>query len=82
MASPDDWARMTPRERYRANDGALRQRIGEGDTFSYIGRDPDRPDWVRQRFDLTGSEILRLEERGVPYEIVERAQVTAVIGRP
>lgn len=82
MVSPDEWARMTPRQRWKANDGALRGRIREGDAFSYIGRDPDRPDWVRRRFDLTGSELLRLQDRGVPFEIVPRSRVRQVIGRP
>jgi hypothetical protein len=82
MVSPDDWARMTPRQRWKANDGALRTRIREGDRFSYIGRDPDRPDWARRKFDLTGSELLRLGDRGVPFEIVSRSRVRQVIGRP
>lgn len=72
---------MTPRQRWKANDSALRSRIREGDVFSYIGRDPDRPDWVRRRFDLTGSELLRLRDRGIPFEIVRRSRVRQVIGR-
>jgi RHS repeat-associated protein len=79
--SPGEWARMTPRQRWKANDSALRSRIREGDVFSYIGRDPDRPDWVRRRFDLTGSELLRLRDRGIPFEIVRRSRVRQVIGR-
>jgi RHS repeat-associated protein len=78
----NDWARMTPRQRWKANDGALRRRIGEGDGFSYIGRDPDRPPWVRESFDLTGSELLRLGDRGIPFEIVPRSRVEQLIGRP
>jgi hypothetical protein len=33
-------------------------------------------------FDLTGSELLRLGDRGVPFEIVARSRVRQVIGRP
>lgn len=82
MVPADEWARMTPRQHWKANDSALRRRIREGDSSSYIGRDPDRPDWVRRRFDLTSSELLRLGERGIPFEIVPRSRVRQLIGRP
>jgi hypothetical protein len=82
MVPADEYARMTPRQRWKANDSALRRRIREGDSFGYIGRDPDRSDRARRRFDLTGSELLRLNERGIPYEIIPRSRVRQVIGRP
>lgn len=82
MTDPDAYASMTPKERYHANDGALRERINQGDRFEYIGHDPARPQHIRDRFDLTRSELLRLEERGVPYEVISREDVIAVIGRP
>jgi hypothetical protein len=82
MRTPADWASMTPQERYHANDGALRARINEGDSFRYIGQDPTRPEGLREQFDLTRSEIIRLEERGVPYEVVSHTEVVSVIGRP
>ncbi len=81
LVSAQDWAKMSPKQRYHANDGALRKRIKEGDAFEYIGRDPLRPAGLREKFDLTGSELLRLEERGVPYRTVPRSQVRATIGR-
>jgi hypothetical protein len=42
----------------RVNDGALRGRIREGDSFSHIGGDPDRLAEFRRRFDLTASQLL------------------------
>lgn len=77
----DEWAKMTSRQRWKVNDGALRKRVREGDLFRYIGQDPDRPDWMRRKFDLTGSELLRLRERGVPFEVVPNREVQRVIGR-
>ncbi len=50
--------------------------------IAYIGRDPDRPSWVRRRFDLTGSELLRLTDRGVPFKFIPRGRVRQLIGRP
>lgn len=72
---------MRPAQRYKANDGTLRQRINEGDQFRYIGRDSLRDPLERRNFDLTGSEILRLEDRGIPYEVVAPEEVYNVIGR-
>lgn len=80
-ASADEWAAMTPRQRYKLNDGMLRARINAGDDFRYIGQDPARPPGVRQRFDLTRSELLRLDERGVPYDVVPPDEVLKTIGR-
>ena len=74
------WASMTPRERWELNDSALRMRIREGDSFRYIGRDPFRRPELRSKFDLTGSELLRLKDRGVPYEIVKASDVGAALG--
>ena len=67
-----------PRQRWKANDGALRTRINAGDFFRYIGRNPSRE---ATGFDLTGSELLRLDSRGVSYEEFSRADVYKVIGR-
>jgi RHS repeat-associated protein len=80
-ATPEEWAAMSPTQRWKLNDGMLRARINQGDAFRYIGRDPKR--WLtnRQRFDLTGSELLRLEGRAVPYEIVSPEEVFEAIGR-
>lgn len=80
-ATAEEWDAMTPRERYRLNDGALRARINEGDNFRYIGQDPARPAEVRARFDLTRSELLRLQERGIPYETVSPDEVAKILGQ-
>jgi hypothetical protein len=81
-ATADEWAKMTPQQRWRMNDGALRARINEGDSFRYIGQDPFRPPVVRSQFDLTRSELLRLQDRGIPYEGVSPSEVQSVLGRP
>jgi hypothetical protein len=81
-ATADEWAAMTPQQRWRLNDGMLRARINEGDAFRYIGQDPLRNPAIRQQFDLTRSELLRLESRGVPYQTVPRSEVINVLGRP
>jgi hypothetical protein len=72
---------MAPRERYALNDGMLHARINEGDDFRYIGQDPLRPPEWRVQFDLTGSELLRLESRGVPYDVIPSEDVFKMIGR-
>jgi len=77
--SRDAWEAMTPAQRYKLNDAALRTRIGEGDSFRYIGQDAERLPLERKRFDLTRSELLRLEERGIPYETVSPAEVEKVL---
>jgi RHS repeat-associated protein len=82
LAPPEQWAKMTPKERYRLNDGSLRTRINSGDTFRYIGQDPYRDPALRAQFDLTRSELLRLQERGISYETVSPAEVQRVLGRP
>jgi len=79
--TPEKWAKMTPKERWKLNDGTLRARINEGDSFRYIGKDINRPDSVRRQFNLTGSELLRLNERGVPYGVVSPEEVFNTIGR-
>ena len=63
------------------NDGMLRGRINEGDDFRYIGQDQLRPAEVRARFDLTRSELPRLDERNIPYDIVSPDEVVKTIGR-
>ncbi len=78
----EGWNALTPYQRWKLNDGALRARINEGDAFRYIGIDPARKPAVRARFDLTGSELLRLNEREIPFESVSPAKVLSVIGRP
>jgi hypothetical protein len=80
-ATQDEWASMTPHERYALNDGMLRARINQGDDFQYIGQDPLRPPEWRAQFDLTGSELLRLESRGVPYDAIPPEDVFKMIGR-
>ncbi len=60
----EKWSKLTPKQRWKLNDGALRKRINEGDNFKYIGRDPGRNPAVRKKFDLTGSELLRMKDRG------------------
>ena len=81
-ASKAEWDAMTPKQRWKLNDGTLRARINEGDNFRYIGIDPKRSPVDRSRFDLTGSELLRLNERGVPYQVVSPQEVMSTIGRP
>ncbi len=73
------WERLSPQQRYRANDGAIRTRINEGDRFEFIGRD-SRPEALRRQFDLTGSELLRLSDRGIGYNIVPPEVVSGVLG--
>jgi len=73
---------MTPAQRWKLNDGMLRARINEGDAFRYIGQDPLRNPTVRAQFDLTRSELLRLESRNVPYQVVPPSEVQSVLGRP
>ena len=80
--TPERWAQMTPQQRWKLNDGALRARINEGDSFRYIGIDPGRPVAERLRFDLTRSELLRLNDRGIPYQTVTPREVISTIGRP
>ncbi len=78
----ENWDKMTPQERWHLNDGSLRKRIGEGDQFRYIGVDPDRDAARRLKFDLTRSELLRLQERGIPYETVPTEEIRRILGRP
>lgn len=80
--TPEKWAKMSPKERWKLNDGALRKRIKEGDQFEYIGKDPGRSAALRDKFDLTRSELLRLDERGVKYTTVAADKVKETIGRP
>jgi len=72
---------MSPAQRWRLNDGQLRARINEGDSFRYIGQDGERSPLLRQQFDLTGSELLRLGDRGIPFGIVSPSEVFKMIGR-
>jgi len=78
----EQWDKMTPKQRWKANDGALRRRIREGDSFRYIGRDPGKSDAARRRFDLTRSELDRLRDRGIPWEDVPIEEILCVLGRP
>lgn len=80
--SPEGWNNLASKERWKMNDGALRKRINEGGDFVYIGIDPSHPAEFRRMFDLTGSELLRLEWKGVPYKTIPASEVQTVIGRP
>ncbi len=77
----EKWAKMTPKERWKLNDGALRKRISEGDNFKYIGQDAYRDPALRRQFDLTGSELLRLNKNGIKYDVVSPSSVKKVIER-
>lgn len=81
--TPEKWKLLTPQQRWKLNDGALRTRIGEGDSFRYIGIDKLDPRRImsRESFDLTGSELLRLKSRGIPFETVSPSEVIQTIGR-
>ena len=79
--SANEWDSLTTRQQWKLNDGALRARIREGDALRYSGRDPERSR-AASRFDLTGSELLRLTERGVRYDVVPSSEVLRVLGRP
>jgi hypothetical protein len=79
--STKEWSSLTRRQQWKLNDGALRARIREGDAFRYIGRDPERSG-AERLFDLTGSELLWLTERGVRYDLVPASEVLRVLGRP
>jgi RHS repeat-associated protein len=76
------WSKMTFQQRWKLNDGALRARINDGDLFRYIGQDPFRNPLLRQEFDLTGSELLRLNDRRIPFQIVSPQEVMSVLGHP
>lgn len=80
--TPGRWAQMTPQQRWKLNDGALGARTNEGDSFRYIGIDPGRPMAERLRFDLARSELLRLNDRAIPYQTVTPQEVISTIGRP
>ncbi len=75
------WAQMTPRQRWKLNDGQLRKRMGDGDRFRTIGIDSARDPLARHRFDLTRSELLRLSDRGISVEQVSPKEVLNVLGR-
>jgi hypothetical protein len=81
-ATREEWAAMSPAKRWKLNDGMLRARINEGDTFRSIGQDPLRNPAARAKFDLTGSELLRLNTRDIPYEIVSPTEVQTEIRSP
>jgi RHS repeat-associated protein len=80
--TPEQWDKMTPRQRWKANDHELRKRIRAGDSFRYIGKDPFRKDAARRRFDLTRSELDRLRDRGIPWDEVPYEEILCFIGRP
>ena len=77
----EKWAKLTPQQKWKLNDGALRKRISEGDNFKYIGQDAYRDPALRRQFDLTGSELIRLKERGIRYKTVSPSAVIDAIGR-
>jgi hypothetical protein len=81
-ATREEWAAMTPAERYALNDRMLRTRISAGDSFQYIGQDAARSPLLRQQFDLTASELLRLDYMGIPYEVISSHFVIKMIGAP
>jgi len=82
MGSKNKWEAKTPKERWKLNDGQVRQRINRGDEFEYIGKDPARNPAARERFDLTRSELDRLKDRGVNYKTVDPQKVAKTIGQP
>jgi RHS repeat-associated protein len=77
----EKWSMLSPKQKWKLNDGALRKRIKEGDSFEYIGQDAYRDPLVRRKFDLTRSELLRLNERGVKYDTVAPSTIRNVIKR-
>ena len=81
-ATQAEWNAMTPAQRWKLNDGMLRARIKEGDAFRYIGQDPLRAPADRAMFDLTRSELLRLDSRNIPFQVVSPAEVQTVLGHP
>ena len=81
MGSKKAWDAMSPKERWKKNDGDLRKRIKEGDNFEYIGQDTGRSAAARNKFDLTRSELQRLNDRGVSYTSVAADKVKQTIGR-
>jgi RHS repeat-associated protein len=79
--SKDQWDSMTPKQRYKLNDGMLRMRINAGDTLVYIGRDSgNRPS--TPGFDLTGAELLRAQDRNVQVNEIPPIVVNATIRNP
>lgn len=81
-ATADEWAAMTPQQRWRLNDGMLRARMNAGDAFRYIGQDPLRNPALRQKFNLPAVELLRLESRGIPYQTVLPNEVLRALIQP
>lgn len=79
-ATAEEWAAMTPAQRYALNDRMLRARISAGDFFQYVGQDPARSPLARQQFDLTRSELLRLDYMGIDYLMVPEDFVLKMIG--
>ncbi|TWT94541.1 hypothetical protein Pla52n_53620 [Stieleria varia] len=71
-----DWEKLSSRERYKLNDGNLRERIREGDRFRSLG-----PDGRNRKLDLLIAEMNRLRERGIPVEEVPQDEILNVIGR-
>jgi len=71
---------LTPKQQYKLNDGQIRARIKEGDIFEYIGKNPKRSEVERKAFDLTGSEILRLKDRGVSYTLAPEEKILEILG--
>ena len=80
--TPEIWELMSPKQRWKLNDGMLRARIARGGGFRSIGADPLRPTSGRAQFDLTGSELLRLDGRGIPYDITDPVNVYEILGHP
>lgn len=80
-ATADEWAKMTAQQRWKLNDGMLRARIGQGDVFRSIGFDTLRAPAQREGFDLLGSELLRLSERGIPVDHVSPDEIFKILGR-
>ncbi len=67
---------LSIKQKFRVNDGLLRQRINRGDVFRDIG-----PDLRNRSFDLRLLELFRLKERGVSIERISPTQVFRILGR-
>ncbi len=79
--SIEQWNKLTAKEKYKLIDGAIRQRINKGHNFKTLGEDKYRDPMLRSEQDLLRSEYLRLDERGIGYNIVSPFEVRNLIKR-
>ena len=70
------YIKLSSKQKYKLNDGLLRQRINRGDTFRDIGKDN-----VSRDLDLLEAELLRLRDRGIFVETVSPTEILNTRGK-